>query len=201
MTAAVAGPDGLARCPWALSAPDYLDYHDGEWGRPVRGDAALYERLSLEGFQAGLSWLTILRKRPAFQTAFAGFEPAAVATFGDADVERLLTDPGIVRNRAKIMATIANAGATLALGKGGLSRLVWSHAPDGSRQPPTTLADVPARTLESTSLAKALRNSGFRFMGPTTAYALMQACGVVNDHLQGCSARLVSDRRRPAGVS
>jgi DNA-3-methyladenine glycosylase I len=192
---ALPGPDGVPRCPWALSAPEYLAYHDDEWGRPVHGDAALFERLTLEAFQSGLSWLTILRKRPAFRSAFAGFDPVAVAAFGAADRGRLLTDAGIVRNAAKIDATLANARAVVALweqdGVGALDRLVWSHAPDRTPElpAPVTGADVPASTPASAALARALRRGGFRFVGPTTAYATMQACGLVDDHLAGCARR------------
>ncbi|PSL01855.1 DNA-3-methyladenine glycosylase I [Haloactinopolyspora alba] len=191
---AAPGPDGRPRCPWALSTPDYVRYHDGEWGRPVHGDTALFERLTLEGFQSGLSWLTILRKREAFRHAFAGFDPATVAAYGDDDVARLLADPGIVRNRAKIAAAVTNARALVALresgGDGALDRLVWSFAPDGSDRPaPDTLEDVPAITPESKALAKTLKTHGFVFVGPTTAYATMQAAGLVNDHLAGCVAR------------
>jgi DNA-3-methyladenine glycosylase I len=179
------------RCPWAVSAPEYVAYHDEEWGRPVRGDDALFERLSLEGFQSGLSWLTILRKRENFRRAFAGFEIDAVAAFGDADVERLMGDAGIVRNRGKIEATLANARAARELRAGGesLTDLIWSFAPGGERPAPRTLADVPATTPESKALAQELKRRGFRFVGPTTAYAAMQACGLVNDHLMGCVAR------------
>jgi DNA-3-methyladenine glycosylase I len=187
----VVGEDGLARCPWG-AGPDYRAYHDQEWGRACHGDTALFERLSLEAFQSGLSWLTILRKRPAFRRAFAGFGPEPVAAFDDADVARLLTDPGIVRNRAKIAATIANARVLASLraaqGDGAFDRLVWSFAP-GSALAPTRLADVPAKTPASTALAAELKRRGFAFVGPTTAYALMQACGLVNDHLLGCHAR------------
>ncbi|HZH23935.1 MAG TPA: DNA-3-methyladenine glycosylase I [Solirubrobacteraceae bacterium] len=184
----VTGEDGRARCRWAASTPDYQRYHDDEWGRPVQGSDALYERLCLEAFQSGLSWLTILRKREHFRAAFAGFEIAAVAGFGGDDVERLMNDPGIVRNRAKIEATIANARAAAAVDD--LSALIWSHAPDAAAgAAPRSLADVPSHTPESTALAKALKQHGFRFVGPTTAYALMQACGLVNDHLEGCHAR------------
>ena len=181
------GADGRRRCPWAGSTPDYLAYHDEEWGRPVHGTAALFERLCLEAFQSGLSWLTILRKRPSFRAAFAGFQPDAVARFGDADVARLMSDAGIVRNRAKIDAAVANARAVVAL-DGGLDSLLWSFAPD-ARPAPRTLADVPAVTPESTAMAKALKGRGFRFVGQTTAYALMQATGMVNDHLAGCDFR------------
>jgi DNA-3-methyladenine glycosylase I len=188
---AVTGEDGRARCPWAVSTPDYLAYHDDEWGRPVHGDRALYERLTLEAFQSGLAWLTILRKREGFRSAFAGFDPDAVAAFGPSDVERLLLDRAIVRNRAKVEATVANARALVALrdahGEGALDTLVWSHAPDpASRPQPRTMADLPATTPQSTALARALKRTGFRFVGPTTAYATMQACGVVDDHLVGC---------------
>jgi DNA-3-methyladenine glycosylase I len=185
----VAGPDGRPRCAWATSTPDYVAYHDEEWGRPVRDDRALYEKLCLEAFQSGLSWLTILRKRPAFREAFAGFDPERVAAFGDRDVARLMADAGIVRNRAKIDAAIHNARAVAAL-EVPLSDLLWSFAPEPDGRPaPETLADVPAVTPESTAMAKELKRRGFRFVGPTTAYALMQACGLVNDHLAGCAAR------------
>ncbi|MBJ6643990.1 DNA-3-methyladenine glycosylase I [Streptomyces sp. BSE7F] len=183
------GPDGLPRCPWALSAPDYLAYHDAEWGRPVHGDDALFERLSLEAFQSGLSWITILRRRPGFRAAFADFRIADVAAFTDADRERLLTDTGIIRNRAKIDATLANARVLAEWKPGELDTLIWSHAPEEPGPVPRTLADVPAVTKESTALAKALKKQGLRFVGPTTAYALMQACGLVNDHLEKCAAR------------
>ncbi len=188
MSDLVAGPDGLVRCGWGVSTDDYRAYHDTEWGRPVRGEAALFERLSLEAFQSGLSWLTILRKRPAFRSAFAGFDPTAVAAFGEADRARLLADAGIVRNRAKIDATLANAAAVVAL-DGGLTDLLWSFAPTGARPAPRTLADVPATSAESTAMARELKRRGFRFVGPTTAYALMQATGMVDDHLLGCCAR------------
>ncbi|MFC8245203.1 DNA-3-methyladenine glycosylase I [Streptomyces chartreusis] len=187
---AVAGPDGALRCPWALSTPDYVTYHDEEWGRPVHGDDALFERLSLEAFQSGLSWITILRRREGFRAAFAGFEIAEVATFTDADKDRLLADAGIIRNRAKIEATMANARALAEWSPGDLDDLIWSHAPDPAARPvPKTLGDVPAVTPESTALSKALKKRGLRFVGPTTAYALMQACGLVDDHLASCVAR------------
>ena len=182
------GPDGRPRCRWAGSAPEYLDYHDREWGRPVHDQARLFEKLCLEGFQTGLSWLTILRKRAAFRRAFAGFDPAAVAAFGDADVARLLADPGIVRNRRKVEATIANARAVLALEGTSLDELVWSAAP-ATHPVPAGLADLPATTPESIALARELKRRGFRQVGPTTVYALMQACGVVDDHLAGCFVR------------
>jgi DNA-3-methyladenine glycosylase I len=189
MSDAVVGPDGLARCPWGASTPDYLPYHDEEWGKPVHGDAALFERVSLEAFQSGLSWITILRKRPAFRAAFAGFEPTRVAAFDDVvDVERLMGDAGIVRNRAKVLATIANARAVLALDRT-LDDLLWSFAPSGRRRAPRVLSDIVAVTDESTAMAKELKRRGFRFVGPTTAHALMQATGMVNDHLADCAFR------------
>ncbi|MEU5155994.1 DNA-3-methyladenine glycosylase I [Glycomyces sp. NPDC021274] len=180
--------DGLTRCPWGVSPEVYRDYHDQEWGRPVRGDDALFERLSLEAFQSGLSWLVILRKREAFRKAFAGFAIAKVAAFTEDDAARLLGDEGIVRNRMKIDATIANARAAAELAgtaEGGLSDLVWSFAPE-PRARPKRIADVPAVTAESTALAKALKKRGFKFVGPTTAYAMMQAVGMVDDHLADC---------------
>ncbi|MDK1359614.1 DNA-3-methyladenine glycosylase I [Arthrobacter sp. zg-Y1219] len=186
----VAGTDGLLRCPWAVASPDYQRYHDEEWGRPATGEAALFERLSLEAFQSGLSWITILRKRQAFRAAFSGFDPAAVARFTDADRERLMADAGIVRNRAKINAVIANARALLELPDGeSLELLLQKHRPDPGRPAPRTIADVPAITAESTALAKALKQRGFRFVGPTTAYAMLQATGYVNDHLESCWVR------------
>jgi len=183
----VPGPDGKLRCPWGLSAPEYLAYHDAEWGRPVRGDTAIFERLCLEGFQSGLSWLTILRKRENFRAAFAGFEVPAVAAFGDDDVARLMSDPGIIRNRAKINAVISNARAVLGV-PGGLTALVWKYA-DQAAGPPRTLADIPPATPASKALSAELKRHGFTFTGPVTAYATMQACGIVNDHLAGCFFR------------
>jgi DNA-3-methyladenine glycosylase I len=188
MSGVVIGDDGLARCLWGAGTPDYLSYHDEEWGKPLHGETALFERVSLEAFQSGLSWITILRKRPAFRAAFAGFDPARVAAFDEADVERLLADAGIVRNQAKVLATIANARAVLAL-DGGLDDLLWSFAPDPPRPAPWGFGDVPAVTDESTAMAKELKRRGFRFVGPTTAYALMQATGMVNDHVAGCAFR------------
>ena len=185
MEVVVAG-DGLARCWWGMSTPDYVAYHDEEWGYGVTSDARLFEKLCLEGFQSGLSWLTILRKRENFRAAFAGFRIAAVAGFGPDDVERLMADAGIVRNRAKIDAAIANARAAAEVDD--LDALIWSFAPP-PRPAPRSYADVPAVTPESTALAKELKRRGFRFVGPTTAYAGMQACGLVNDHLEGCCAR------------
>ncbi len=184
-TGVVTGPDGVPRCGWGERTPEYRAYHDTEWGRPVRTDDALFERLVLEGFQSGLSWLTILRKRPAFRVAFAGFVIPAVAAFGDDDVRRLLADEGIVRNRAKIEATIVNARAAAALPEG-LAGLLWSFAPGRRRPRPASLADVPSSTAESVAMARALKRRGFRFVGPTTAYALMEATGMVDDHLAGC---------------
>jgi DNA-3-methyladenine glycosylase I len=175
----------LPRCGWAGSAPEYLRYHDEEWGTVLRGDAALFERMSLEAFQSGLSWLVILRKRPAFRSAFAGFDIERVAKFGDEDVQRLLADSGIVRNRAKVTATIGNARAALELPQG-LDALLWSFAPTRPRPRPATLADVPASSPESVAMATELRRRGFRFVGPTTCYALMQATGMVDDHVGTC---------------
>ncbi|MFD7751143.1 DNA-3-methyladenine glycosylase I [Streptomyces sp. NPDC059757] len=185
-----AADDGRLRCSWALSTDDYLVYHDTEWGRPVHGDDALFERLCLEAFQSGLSWLTILRRREGFRSAFAGFKIHAVAEFTDADKERLLADAGIIRNRAKIEATLANAKVLADWPDGELDALIWSYAPDPAIRPaPRSLGDVPAVTPESTALAKDLKKRGLRFIGPTTAYALMQACGLVDDHLADCVAR------------
>ena len=186
----IIGEDGLMRCPWAGSATDYVAYHDEEWGRPLHGDDALFERMCLEAFQSGLSWLTILRKRPAFRAAFAEFSIERVAAFGEQDVARLLADAGIVRNRLKINAAISNARTAAAL-DGGLSALLWSYAPADPAPAPRSTADVPATTAESAALAKALKKAGFVFVGPTTVYALMQACGLVDDHLADCYVRRV----------
>ncbi|WP_026553369.1 DNA-3-methyladenine glycosylase I [Arthrobacter sp. H20] len=187
--AAARGDDGHIRCDWANSTADYRRYHDEEWGRPVFGEVALFERLSLEAFQSGLSWITILRKRDAFRAAFRQFDPTAVSGFTDDDVERLLQDAGIVRNRAKILATIANACALLNLPAGkSLGGILESHRP-ATRGAPVVLADVPAVVPESVALAKALRGYGFRFVGPTTGYAMLQATGFVNDHLRDCWVR------------
>jgi DNA-3-methyladenine glycosylase I len=180
-----AAADDLPRCAWALSAPEYVAYHDDEWGWPLHGEQALFERLSLEAFQSGLSWLVILRKRPAFRAAFAGFDVDTVAGFDDADEARLLADPGIVRNRAKVAATIANARAVRDSVPEGLDELLWSFAPVDPRRP-ATLADVPSTSAESVAMAKELKRRGFRFVGPTTAYALMQATGMVDDHVATC---------------
>lgn len=184
------GPDGARRCRWALSAPEYVAYHDTEWGRPVLDDDGIFERLCLEGFQSGLSWLTILRKREAFRAAFAGFRIPAVASFGSGDVERLLADTQIVRNRLKILATIDNARAAtrVAADVGSFAHFVWSFRPDRHRAP-RSHADLPSWTPESAALARELKRRGFRFVGPTTVHALMQACGLVNDHLVGCCVR------------
>jgi DNA-3-methyladenine glycosylase I len=173
------------RCAWADSAPEYVTYHDEEWGTPLRGDDALFERLCLEAFQSGLSWITILRKRPAFRSAFAGFAIDAVAAFGADDEARLMADASIVRNRAKIAAAVRNARAAQELPEG-LSELLWSFAPGDGRPPPATLADVPATSPESVAVAKELKRRGFVFVGPTTAYALMQATGMVDDHVADC---------------
>jgi DNA-3-methyladenine glycosylase I len=173
------------RCAWGDSAPEYVSYHDEEWGTPLHGDDELFERLCLEAFQSGLSWLTILRKRPAFRAAFAGFSIAAVAEFTGEDRARLLADAGIVRNRAKVDAAMGNARAARDLPEG-LSALLWSFAPTGPRPRPATLAEVPATSPESVAMAKALKRRGFAFVGPTTAYALMQATGMVDDHVATC---------------
>ncbi|MEU7565638.1 DNA-3-methyladenine glycosylase I [Streptomyces fradiae] len=196
----VPGPDGAPRCPWGLSTPDYLPYHDEEWGRPVHGDDALFERLCLEAFQSGLSWITILRRRDGFRRAFADFRITAVAAFTEADRERLLADEGIIRNRAKVDAALANARVLAGWEPGELDRVIWSHAPDPATRPaPRTFADVPAITPESTALAKDLKRRGIRFVGPTTAYALMQACGLVDDHLAECVARRPAPGARRRG--
>jgi DNA-3-methyladenine glycosylase I len=202
----LAGPDGQLRCPWGLSAPEYLAYHDEEWGRPVRDDAGMFERLCLEAFQSGLSWLTILRKRENFRAAFDGFQMDVIAGYGDADVARLLADTGIVRNRAKIEAAVNNARAALDL-PGGLAKLVWGFAPQAAvgrlsgsesavgsdsaagRPPPRTLADLDSATPESKALSRELKRRGFTFTGPVTVYSTMQACGLVDDHLADCFRR------------
>jgi DNA-3-methyladenine glycosylase I len=189
----------LQRC-WPTTDPLYLAYHDEEWGRPVRDDRLLLERLCLEGFQSGLSWITILRKRERFRAVFAGFDPQAVARFDAHDVDRLMADAGIVRNRAKIEATIANARATVALQAAGetLAGLLWSFAPPTPAPARAALADMPASTPQSKALARELKRRGFRFVGPTTAYALMQATGIVNDHLAGCVVRAAVEAERAA---
>ncbi|MGI9016022.1 MAG: DNA-3-methyladenine glycosylase I [Euzebya sp.] len=184
----VTGDDGHRRCWWPGIDPLYLAYHDTEWGRPVHDDVRLYEKLCLEGFQSGLSWLTILRKRDNFRRAFAGFDPAIVAGFGSTDVERLLQDEGIIRHRGKIQASITNAQVVLDLARehGSLDAFVWQFAPDPAPPRPAAMDQVPATTAESTALARALKAAGARFVGPTTAYAFMQSMGMVNDHVRGC---------------
>ena len=185
----VVGPDGLARPAWAARDPLLRAYYDTEWGMPVHDERGLFERLSLEAFQCGLSWATVLRKRPAFRAAFDDFDPEAVAAYDEAATARLLADPGIVRNRAKILATIGNARATLALRRdGGLPELVWAHRPDRTPRP-RTRAEVPSSSPESDALARALRTAGFRFVGPTTMFALMEAVGIVDTHLVGSHRR------------
>lgn len=183
------GADGRARCGWVGVDDLYEQYHDNEWGVELRGDRSLFEKLTLEAFQSGLSWITILRRRESFRRAFDYFDWARIASYGVADVDRLLHDVGIIRNRAKIEATIANARVLLEwleAEPGGLDALVWSHQPPARRNRPATLADVPSQTTESQALARALKNRGLRFVGPTTAYALMQSAGLVDDHVVGC---------------
>ena len=192
MNGAEEGPDGRPRCPWALGTPDYVEYHDSEWGRPLHGESELFERLTLEAFQSGLSWLTILRKRENFRRAFDGFDIERVAAYGKRDVARLLSDEGIVRNGKKVDAAINNARAARELHAAGetLDELLWSFAPDPDARPaPRTGSEIPATTPESTAMAKELKRRGFVFVGPTTAYATMQAAGLVNDHLAGCAFR------------
>ncbi|OIH94554.1 DNA-3-methyladenine glycosylase I [Curtobacterium sp. MCBA15_001] len=194
MSDLVTGDDGLARPAWASVDPMLREYYDTEWGMPVRDERGVFERLSLEAFQSGLSWRTILAKRPAFRAAFAGFDPDTVAAFGEDDVARLMADTGIVRNRAKIAATITNANATIALrADGGLADFVWSFRPESTPEP-TTFADVPTTSAESVALSKALRKRGFTFVGPTTMFALMEALGIVDTHL------VDSHRRGTSGV-
>jgi len=190
MTDLGTGPDGVERCSWATAAQELLAYHDGEWGQPLLDDNGLFEHLCLEAFQSGLSWLTVLRKRPAFREVFADFQIEAVAQFGDDDIARLLADERIIRNRQKITAAIENARAARELIANGdsLSALIWSHRPEPTPAP-RSYADLPTSTPESAALAKELKRRGFCFIGPTTAYALMQACGLVNDHLEGCAIR------------
>ena len=197
MSGVVLGEDGRARCRWGTSTPEYQRYHDEEWGRPVGDDNRVYEKLCLEGFQSGLSWLTILRKRDGFRRAFASFDPHEVARFDESDVDRLLQDAAIVRHRAKIVAAIGNARATEALVEQGVSLagLVWEHEPTRP-SPPRTTADLLASTDESAALSAQLRRHGFRFVGPTTVYAAMQSLGVVNDHLRGCDFRAQSEAER-----
>ncbi|WP_375138694.1 DNA-3-methyladenine glycosylase I [Microbacterium halimionae] len=178
--------DGIARCGWVGEDVEYCRYHDEEWGNPLHGDRALFEKLSLEGFQAGLSWITILRKRPRFREDFAQFDPETVAAFGPDDIERLMADAGIIRNRAKIIATIANAQIVTQMASGELDDFIWSFAPATPRPRPRVLAEIAATTPESEAMSKALRKRGFRFVGPTTMYALMQSGGMVDDHVAGC---------------
>ena len=190
----VRGEDGVARCAWGDSAPDYRPYHDEEWGRPVTDDVRLFEKLCLEGFQSGLSWLTILRKREAFRSAFAGFDFEQVARFTDEDIERLLGDAGIIRHRGKIEATINNAGRAVEMveAEGSIAAFVWRY------EPPALGASEASETAESRALARELKRRGWRFVGPTTVYAFMQAMGLVNDHLEGCDAREPALRARAA---
>ena len=197
MTDVLVGDDGVIRCWWAGHDPLYVAYHDEEWGRGVSDDHRLFEKIVLEGFQAGLAWITILRKRERFREVFAGFDPEVVATYGDPEVESLLQDAGIIRHRGKIEAAIGNAGAALQLieTEGSLSRFVWGFAP-AERQPPRDFGDVPAFTDESTRLSKELKRRGWRFVGPTTVYAFMQAMGLVNDHLAGCFVRQACEEER-----
>jgi DNA-3-methyladenine glycosylase I len=179
------GDDGLARCRWVGADPEYRRYHDEEWGRPLRDDRLLFEKLCLEGFQAGLSWITILRRRPAFRAAFHDFDVDRVAAMGDDDVERLVADAGIIRHRGKIEATISNAQVTRDLGAS-LGELIWSFAPSPRAVRLRDLGEVPAITPESTALSRELRSRGYKFVGPTTVYALMQSAGLVDDHVSGC---------------
>jgi DNA-3-methyladenine glycosylase I len=185
----VIGEDGLARCGWAASDPEYIRYHDEEWGVPLHGDRPLFEKMSLEGFQAGLSWITILKRRPAFRVAFHGFEPERVAAMTPADADALMQNASIIRNRAKIEATIGNAERVLELtdgAPGALDALMWGFAPPARASRPASFAEIPAVTPESTAMSKTLRKLGFRFVGPTTMYALMQSAGMVDDHVAGC---------------
>jgi DNA-3-methyladenine glycosylase I len=201
----VIGDDGAARCPWGAAPDVYRAYHDEEWGRPLHGERALFELLTLETFQSGLSWLTVLRKRPAFKAAFDGFDPDVVAGYGEEDTARLLADAGIVRNRQKVAAAIANARAVVALREeGGLDAFVWSFA-DAARDErpapdwrPTALGDLPSSTPTSKAMAKAMRARGFAFVGPTVAYAFLESAGVVDDHLEGC---VCASAARPAGAA
>lgn len=196
------GEDGLARCAWATRDAEYRRYHDEEWGAPLHGDRPLFEKLCLEGFQAGLSWIAILRRRPAFRGAFGGFDPEVLAGWDDDDVERLMQDAGIIRNRNKIEATLGNArvlrNLVAADGEGALDRLVWGFAPPPRARRPETLDELPAVTAESTALSVELRRRGFRFVGPTTVYALMQSAGLVDDHLLGCWRASLSAATAPA---
>lgn len=196
MTGPVVGDDGLPRCPWGDAPADYRAYHDDEWGRAVHGDSAIFERLSLEAYQAGLSWLTILRRREAFREAFAGFDIAEIVSYDESDIERLATDAQLIRHRGKVEAVVSNARLLAQWqaeeGNGVLDALVWSCA--SRTAPPRNLEDVPVQTVESRDLAQRLRARGWRFIGPTSAYAALQAMGVVNDHLEGCHARGTATR-------
>lgn len=185
MSDVITADDGLSRCSWVGDDPQYRAYHDDEWGRALHGDRALFEKMTLEGFQAGLSWITILRKREAFREVFLGFDARAIAAFGDDDVERLMSDARIVRNRAKIDAAISNARQLLSMPDGALDDLFWSFVPP-ARPRPVSGAEIPTQTPESVALSRALRAHGFRFVGPTTMYALMQSAGIVDDHVAGC---------------
>ena len=185
----VTGPDGRARCAWVGADEEYARYHDEEWGVPLHGDRPLFEKLSLEGFQAGLSWISILRRRPGFREVFHDFDPARIVQFGDDDVERLMLDTRIIRNRAKILATIGNAKETLELtadNPGALDALMWSFAPTAPRARPRSFGDIVATTPESTAMSKKLKSLGYRFVGPTTMHALMQSAGMIDDHVEGC---------------
>ncbi|WEK61955.1 MAG: DNA-3-methyladenine glycosylase I [Candidatus Microbacterium colombiense] len=186
MTSLITGPDERARCAWVGDDVEYRRYHDEEWGSPLHGDRALFEKMALEGFQAGLSWITILRKRPRFREVFEGFDPERVSEYDETDVERLMQDAGIIRNRAKIEATIGNAAIVRGMAEGELDALMWSFAPSPRDVRPASMAEVPAVTPESTAMSKELRRRGFRFVGATTMYALMQSAGMVDDHMAGC---------------
>ena len=191
----VAGDDGVRRCPWAAHNPLLADYHDAEWGLPVRDERGLYERVMLEGFQAGLSWLTILAKRPAFRSAFADFDPDVVSTFTDEQLDALMGNSGIVRSRAKIAAARTNAAAVIALRDvGGLEQLIWSHRPE--QVEPSSITEVPTSSPQSVALAKSLKRAGIRFIGPTSAFALMEAIGMVNTHLVDCHRRPIVEAER-----
>ena len=203
MDGIITDEDGVNRCFWAGSDPLYRRYHDEEWGRPVADDTRLFEKLCLEGFQSGLAWITILRKRENFRTAFAGFDIPTVAAFGDADVERLVGDAGIVRHRGKIVSTINNARRALDLQAeaGSLAAFIWRFEPDPSTRPSVfTMQDIQPKTAESTALSKELRKRGWSFVGPTTVYAFMQAMGLVNDHLDGCDIRDTVEKERAAFI-
>lgn len=203
MDGIITGDDGIKRCFWAGSDPLYRRYHDEEWGRPVADDTRLFEKLCLEGFQSGLAWITILRKRENFRTAFAGFDIPTVAAFTDADVERLVGDAGIVRHRGKIVSTINNARRALELQAeaGSLAAFIWRFEPDPASRPTVfTMKDIQPKTAESTALSKELRKRGWSFVGPTTVYAFMQAMGLVNDHLEGCDIRDAVERDRAVFV-